>query len=237
LQFIKKKVNSAKTDFESFKIAYEVGKMVFNLIDHTKFDSNSEECKFLKEENKLYCYEAAKILFESEKGYDYLKKMAWKEVTKSDVKEKYNKNKNDIEKIIQEWDIVRNIYDIIAKITHDLDISFEFENFKDKKLIIVSHQNFDNIKASLAYNIKHISENIIGDNFKYSIKTVEKMKKFQNNLSELKEIIDKFEVNQNYIENCFTRLNTIKKHEDLFLKLKKVLLFIINKRVKNVLKT
>jgi len=236
LQFIKKKVHLAKTDFEAFKISYEVGKMVFNLIDHSKFDSNSEECKFLKEENKLYCHEAAKILWESEKGYDYLKKMPWKEVTRSDVKEKYNKNKNEIEKIMQEWDIVRNIFDTTAKITNDLDISFEFENFKDKKLTIVSHQNFDNIKASLAYNIKHISENIIGD-LKYSIKTVEKMKKFQNNLSELKEIIDKFEVNQNHIEKSFKRLNTIKKHEDLFLKLKKVLLFIINKRVKNVLKT
>jgi len=96
------------------------------------------------------------------------------------------------------------------------------ENFKDKKLLIITHQSFDNVKSILTKNIKHITDDLIGENFKFSIKTVEKMKKFSGNIIELKEIIDKLELNQNNIERNFGRLTIIQKRPELFLKLKQV---------------
>ncbi len=99
---------------------------------------------------------------------------------------------------------------------------FEFENFKDKKLVIVTHQSYENIKAAINKNIKHILEDIIGENFKYSIKTVDKMKKFANSLSELKEIIEKLASNQVQIEKCFDRLAEIQNKPEMFFKLKQV---------------
>ena len=216
-----------KSEFDSFKITYELGKLVNCFIDNSKFEGNSEESKFLKEENKIYCIEITKILFDNERGIDHMKRLAWRDLTKGDVVSRYlNKEKrSELDKLQQEWEIVKYLFDSIAKISTELDISFHFENYKDKKLLIISHTSYDAIKQVLAKNIKHILENIIGENFRYSMKTVEKMKKFSDNLIDLKDIIDKLEQSQNQIEKNFGRLSVIQKRPELFLKLKQVSLF------------
>ena len=114
------------------------------------------------EENKIYCTELSKILFDNDKGQDYLKNVKLKDVRNNEVKEKYNKNKNEIEKIVQEWEMIKNNFEAMSKIMGEVDISIHLDNVKDKKFIIVTHQSFIDIKKALNKSLKLVEENFPG---------------------------------------------------------------------------
>lgn len=122
-------------------------------------DQLSEGAKFLLEENKIYCAELTKIIFDHEKGQDFLKSIKLKELKTPEIKDKFGKGKVEIEKIVNEWETIKNNFEAMTKIMQEVDINIQLDNFKDKKFFIVTHQSFEQIKLSLNKSIKMVDEN------------------------------------------------------------------------------
>jgi len=135
--------------------------------------------------------------------------------------DRYKEFKSDIEKIIEEWEIVKSIYDLIGKIMQECEIDFELENFKDKKFIIIKHENYNIIKMTLSESIKIMEECLEkNESFKYSDKTITKLKNFKNNIVDLNELILHFEACQIRLENNMVKATVLQKNQDQFMKLK-----------------
>jgi hypothetical protein len=112
------------------------------------------------EENNIYCRELTKIIFDNDKGQDFLKSLKLKDIKTPDIRERYAKNKVEIENIINEWEMVKNIFDIISKIAIECDINFHIEKLKDKQYSIISHNCYQEIKNVLNKNIHFLDENM-----------------------------------------------------------------------------
>mmetsp|Transcript_1934 Transcript_1934/g.1983 ORF Transcript_1934/g.1983 Transcript_1934/m.1983 type:complete len:194 (-) Transcript_1934:66-647(-) len=124
----------------------------------------------------------------------------------AEVFENFNKNKTEIEKLISEWEAVRQIFDSVSKIAVDCEIEFETVNFKDKIYRVVKHDNFEQIKLVMEKNLEELTKNLEGvENFKYQSATVEKMKKFRKNMIELNDIIFTMEEQQKQLEGNMQR--------------------------------
>jgi hypothetical protein len=163
LSMLKSNINGFKKNFENFRCGVELGKSIFNLIEVViKFESisNTEATKTLLEENNIYCRELTKIIFDNDKGQDFLKSLKLKDIKTPDIRERYAKNKVEIENIINEWEMVKNIFDIISKIAIECDINFHIEKLKDKQYSIISHNCYQEIKNVLNKNIHFLDENM-----------------------------------------------------------------------------
>lgn len=126
-----------------------------------KFESiASEATRSLLEENNIYCKELTKIIFDNDKGQELLKSLKLKDVKIQEIKERYAKNKVEVENIINEWEMVKNIFDTISKIAIECDINFQIEKFKEKQYSIVSHTCYTEIKEILSKNLSFLDENM-----------------------------------------------------------------------------
>ena len=152
----------------------ELGKLISTLtLILTSYETATQlsgGAKFLLEENKIYCLELTNLIFvENQKGQDFLKIVKLKDLKTSEVREKFNKSKQDVEKIVQEWEMVKNTFETMSNIMLEVDINIEMDNFKDKKFVVVTHKSFDHIKTSLAKRIKMAEENTPSNHLQLSI--------------------------------------------------------------------
>ena len=95
-------------------------------------------------------------------------------------------------------------------------------NFKEKKYIVISHENYNLIKSLLSKNIKIAEENLsLLDNSKEVINILKKVNEFKTKLLELLEIIEKMQSNQIILEKHMANsIQLQKKNTDMFVKLK-----------------
>ena len=219
---MKASIHKKKGEFETIKVSADAGKAVFSLVEILKYDKLFEDNKSLIQENKIYCIEFTKLVFQNEKGQDLLKTIKFNEFFRNPVNlKKFEENKTEIDKIIEEWENVKSIYDLISKIHQDNDINFVLENFKDKKFIIIAQENYNIIKNILINSINLLEESLEkNDTFKYSTKTLNKLQNFKNNMNELNELIIHLENCQIRLENNMTNANVLQKNQNLFMKLK-----------------
>ena len=136
--------------------------LTFILNKYEGVDQLSEGAKFLLEENKIYCIELTKIIFDNEKGQELLKNIKLKELRTPEIKDKFNKAKATIESIVTEWETIKTNFEAMTKIMMEVDISIQLDNVKDKKFVIVTHSSFDQIKLALQKSIKMVDDNTPG---------------------------------------------------------------------------
>lgn len=223
-------INKKRAEFETIKVSAEAGKAVFSLVEILNYDKIFEENKTLAEESKIYCAEFTKLVFQHEKGQSYLKSIKFNEFFRNPQNiEKYKENKQDVDKLIEEWENVKAIYDLISKIMQDCDVNFELENFKDKKYIVISHETYAIIKNILSESIKTLEESLKKyDSFKHSNKTLIKLENFKGNISDLFELIMQIQTCQTRLENNMLKANVLQKNPDSFMKLKQAEQFYKN---------
>jgi len=139
------------------------------------------------EENKLYCIEFTKIVYDHERGQDYLRGLKLIDfMRKKELIEKNREHRTEIDKIIEEWENIKSIHEVITKVGKESDMTFKCGNFRDKKFIVISHESFKEIKDNLHKNIKILEECIAEkDNFRYSTKTSQRMHSCKANLAEI----------------------------------------------------
>ena len=135
--YIKKnKVFSITNDINFFKILVEIGKAIHTLIIIVKIiesiPSSSDDSHSIIEENKKYCIEFTKLVFKHEKGQDFLKNLILKQISTEEVLKNFNNSKGEVEKIVFEWEAVKNIYDSFITITSNIDVKFQTTNFENK---------------------------------------------------------------------------------------------------------
>jgi hypothetical protein len=196
--------------------------LVYNLIELLRFEHLGKEIEDLMEENKLYCIEFTKIVYDHEKGQDFLRGLKLLDFTKKkELIEKNRDHRSEIDKIVEEWENVKKMHECIAKVSIDIDVYFRLCNYKDKKFVIINPENYKEIKDLLNKNIKSL-EDCVSDTeiFQISKKIFINLKQFKDNLLELYDIIEKIENNQINLEKQMSRANILQKNQDLFMKLK-----------------
>lgn len=211
-----------KARFEEIKMAAEFGKLIYSLIEILRFEHISDEISELMEENKIYCLEFTKLVYDHEKGQDYLRNLKLSEVMrKKELAEKYRDSRNEIEKIIEEWENVKSMQEVITKVALECEVKFKLENFRDKKFIVIPHENYKQIKDLINKNIKTLEDCVAekGD-FKCSKNILMKLQAFKTSLTELYDLVDNLETNQYNLEKQMLRANILQKNQDMFLKLK-----------------
>jgi hypothetical protein len=164
-----------------------------------------------------------KIIFDNDKGYDFLKGLKLTNFQqKKEIMERYNKSKAEVEKLVQEWETVKNMYTNMSTIATECDIPFKTENFQNKIYIIIAHESFDIIKENLKSNIEALESNL--DNsleFKYSLSTKGKVEFLKTSLQELYNIVDSMHLNQIHLEKLMRMSIMLQKTgDDAFFKLK-----------------
>jgi hypothetical protein len=213
----------SKREFEAFKNNVELGKSIFTLIDIWSFENLDIENQPLIEENKVFCNEMTKIIFDNDKGYDFLKGLKLTNFQqKKEIMERYNKSKAEIEKLVQEWDTVKNMYTNMSKIATECDIPFKTENFQNKIYIIISHDSYDLVKENLKKNIEALESNLDSSlEFRYSLNTKGKVEFLKTSLQELYNIVDSMYTNQVQLEKLMKLSIMLQKTgDDAFFKLK-----------------
>ncbi len=221
LTSLKPQINKSKREFESFKDVVELGKIITSLIDIYKFDTGVDNYSLI-EENKIYCIELTKIIYEHEKGYETLKNLKLTNLQgKKEYIERFKKSRAEVDKIILEWETVKNCYNNMSTIAGECEISFKTENYKDKKYIIISHSNYEFIKNSLNKNIKLLVESLkISEDFKHSVKSKTLMENLRDNLSDLNNIINTMNSIQLDLEKLMSKSAIIHRNNEAFYKLK-----------------
>jgi len=215
--------------FESIKVSAEAGKAVFSLVEILNYEKIFEENKVLFEENKIYCAEFTKLVFQHEKGQSYLKSIKFEIIRIPHNLEKYKENKQEINKLIEEWENVKGIHELISKIVQDFDISFQLENFKDKKYIVIAHETYPIIKTALNDALKTLQESLEkNESLKYSNKTLTKLQNFKGNVCDLNDLVKQIEACQIRLENNMIKANVLQKNQDSFMKLKQAEQFYKN---------
>lgn len=229
--YIKKtKQNGVNKDIDNFRNSVEIGKAIYSLVEIVKIfeainsEKISEDSKIILDENKTYCLEFTRIVFKNEKGQDFIRNIIFKQLMSSEVFDNFKSQKDKIEKLLDEWESIRNIFESVSKIAVDCDIEFVTCNFKDRYYVIVKHDNFVNIKSVLSRNLEELEKNLEGvEKFQYQSPTVEKLKKFKKNMKELEDIISTMEEQQLYLEKMMER-SDIYQNTELLAKLKEVCL-------------
>lgn len=174
------------------------------------------------EENKLYCLEFTRVVYDHEKGQDFLRGLKLIDfMRKKELVEKNRDHRMEIDKIVEEWENVKKMHECMGKVSQDLNVEFQLCNFKDKKFIIIQHESYKEIKDLLNKNIK-VLEDCASDNelLQISNKIYINLKTFKDNLLELYEMIEKIEVNQINLEKQMNKANILQKNQDMFMKLK-----------------
>jgi hypothetical protein len=140
---------------------------------------------------------------------------------KKELVEKNRDHRNDIDKIIEEWENVKKIHECMAKVSLEVSFNFKLTNYKDKKFVIIDRENYKEIKDLLNKNLKTLDDSVSdNDIFLISNKFYLNMKAFKDNLLELYDIIEKIEINQIHLEKQMDKASILLKHQDIFLKLK-----------------
>lgn len=219
---MKTQISKNRERYEALKFAAEFAKLVHNLIEILRFQHLGKEVEDLLEENKIYCIEFTKVVYDHEKGQDYLRGLKLIDfMRKKELIEKNRDHRLEIDKIVEEWENVKKMHECMARVSSEINFDFELCNFKDKKYTIIDHNNFKKIKELLNKNIKNL-EDCASDKDLYQIsnKIYMNLKTFKENLLELYEIIDKIEINQMNLEKQMSRANILQKNQDTFMKLK-----------------
>lgn len=174
------------------------------------------------EENKLYCIEFTKIVYDHERGQDYLKHLKLIDfMRKKELVEKNREHRTEIDKIIEEWENVKNMHEIISKVAKECEMRFKWGNFRDKKFIVIQQESYKEIKDNILKNIKTLEDCVAEkDIFRYSTRTLNKLHTFRSSLMELLDIIEHLEINQINLEKHMLRANSLQKNHDMFMKLK-----------------
>lgn len=222
LNNLKSNISKSRERFEAIKFAAEYGRLVYILIEILKFENISDDIKNLLEENKIYCMEFTKIVYDHDKGQDFLKGLKLIDfMRKKELVDKNREHRNEIDKIIEEWENVKSMNETISKVASECSMEFKMENYKDKKFVIITHESFKSIKENIHKNIKTLDDCVSEkENFRYSTRTLMKLNNFRNSLSELCDLVDHLENNQINLEKNMNKANILQKNQDMFMKLK-----------------
>jgi len=174
------------------------------------------------EENKLYCIEFTKIVYDHERGQDFLKNLKLIDfMRKKELIEKNREHRNEIDKIIEEWENVKSMHEVVSKVAKECEMVFKWGNFRDKKFVTILHENYKQIKDNIHKNIKTLEDCVAEkESFRYSTITLQKLQSFKSSLLELLDLIEHLESNQTNLEKHMLRANALQKNHDMFMKLK-----------------
>jgi hypothetical protein len=215
-------IGRIKGEFQTFRNNVDLGKGIFSLIDIYKYENLDTENQPLLEENRIFCTEMTKIVFDNDRGYEFLKGLKLTNLQqKQSIMDRFNKHKSDVERLVQEWETVKNMYTNMSKIATECDIPFQTENFQNKIYIVITHDSYENIKENMNRNIKALEENLEnGLEFKYSLNTRSKVEFLRTSLQELYGIVDSMFTNQVHLERLMKISIMLQKTGDAFFKLK-----------------
>ena len=219
----KERIYKAKVEFESFKLTVELAKLLFPIVEI--FQEEGIEEKEIYLDNKIYCTEMAKF-FPSNfiKEDDEDAQAAFENLKFFDI-QKYNKSleksKNEIEKLVEEWNIIHNMHEIEPKIVSEIDIEFTGDKYNKKEFPIINHESFENILQALETNINLVDEKLREiEEPKDEIIIVKTFKDIKEMINDIYKIIKELKEVQFNLEKLMDQNAEIKKKPESFVLLK-----------------
>jgi len=219
----KERIYKAKLEFESFKLTVELSKIIFPLVEI--FQEEGIEEKEIYSDNKIYCTEMAKYFpanFVKEDDEDA--QSAFENLKFFDV-QKYSKslekNRAEMEKLIEEWKIIHNMHDIEPQIVSEIDIEFVPDKYNKKEYPIINHDSFENILKALDNNINLVDKKLTElEEPKDEIIVVKTFKEIKEMMNDMNKIIKQLKEVQFNLEKLMDQNAEIKKKPESFVLLK-----------------
>ena len=221
---IKDRIQRAKAEFESFKITFELAKIIFPLV--SIFQEEGIDEKEIYQDNKIYCNEMAKYfqgcLIKTEEDEDY--QNAFEYLKFFDIQKYYkviDQSRSDIEKVVDEWQIINNMYEIEPKMVTEIDIEFSLEKYNQKEYYIISKESFEKVLEALKKNINLVDEKL-GElkDPRDEIIVVKTFKEMKGMMVEMQKIIKQLQEVQISLEKLMDQSAQIKKKYDCHVLLK-----------------
>ena len=160
---------------------------------------------FIKEDD-----EDAQAAFENLKFFDIQK-----------YSKSLEKNRPEMEKLMEEWKIVHNMHDIEPQIVAEIDIEFVPDKYNKKEYPIINHDSFENILKALDTNINLVDTKLTElEEPKDEIIVVKTFKEIKEMMNDMDKIIKQLKEVQFNLEKLMDQNAEIKKKPESFVLLK-----------------
>ena len=219
----KERINKAKLEFESFKLTVELAKIIFPLVEI--FQEEGVDEKEIYSDNKIYCAEMAKYFppkfikeddEDAQAAFENLKFFDIQKYSKS-----LEKNRAEMEKLVEEWKIIHNMHDIEPQIVSEIDIEFVPDKYNKKEYPIINHDSFENILKALDTNINLVDKKLTElEEPKDEIIVVKTFKEIKEMMNDMYKIIKELKEVQFNLEKLMDQGAEIKKKPESFVLLK-----------------
>ena len=219
----KERINKAKLEFESFKLTVELAKIIFPLVEI--FQEEGVDEKEIYSDNKIYCAEMAKYFppkfikeddEDAQAAFENLKFFDIQKYSKS-----LEKNRVEMEKLVEEWKIIHNMHDIEPQIVSEIDIEFVPDKYNKKEYPIINHDSFENILKALDTNINLVDKKLTElEEPKDEIIVVKTFKEIKEMMNDMYKIIKELKEVQFNLEKLMDQGAEIKKKPERFVIIK-----------------
>ena len=210
----KEKIARAKQEFESFKISVELAKIIYPLV--AIFQEEGVDEKEIYQDNKIYCNEMAKFFQgniireddeDAQAAFEYLKFI--------DIQKFYrtlDMSRSEIEKVVDEWKIINNMYEMEPKMITEIDIEFALEKYNQKEYYIISQESFETVLKALNKNIALVDEKLNElEKPRDEIIVVKTFKEMKGMMTEMQKIIKQLQEVQTNLIKLMDQSMQIKK--------------------------
>ena len=219
----KDRIAKAKGEFDEFKAAVELARMVYPLMEIFKNADNEEDEILL--DNQFYCGEASKH-FPSIYQKDSAKEtqtefLNFKFFDIQRYMKIFEQNKIEIEKVVEEWHNVYQMHIMKDRMKKEINTEFILEKYNKKEYLIIKSDNFTTLTELLKKNLDLAQEKL--DLFQVpreDIIVVKIFQEFKNIVKEMLDIVKGLKDKQEQLERYMDKTTEIKKKPECFQMLK-----------------
>ena len=219
----KDRIAKAKGEFDEFKAAVELARMVYPLMEIFKNADNEEDEILL--DNQFYCGEASKH-FPSIYQKDSAKEtqtefLNFKFFDIQRYMKIFEQNKIEIEKVVEEWHNVYQMHIMKDRMKKEINTEFVLEKYNKKEYLIIKSDNFTTLTELLKKNLDLAQEKL--DLFpvpREDIIVVKIFQEFKNIVKEMLDIVKGLKDKQEQLERYMDKTTEIKKKPECFQMLK-----------------
>ena len=121
-------------------------------------------------------------------------------------------SRSEIEKVVDEWKIINNMYEMEPKMVTEIDIEFTLEKYNQKEYYIINSESFENVLKALSKNIGLVDEQLNEfEQPKDEIIVVKTFKEMKGMMTEMQKIIKQLQDVQNNLIKLMDQSMQIKK--------------------------
>lgn len=219
----KDRIAKAKGEFDDFRNAVDHARMIYPLMEVFKNQDTEEDDILI--DNQKYCFDASKYFpsyYQKEEAKDVQTEfLNFKFIDIQRYIKIFESNRVELEKIIEEWQIVYQMHSLKEQMKRDISGEFVLEKYNKKEYHIVSMDNFNYWVDTLKRNLEITDEKLNAfDTQRTDILGMNIFKEFKMIVTVMLENIVGMKERQEQLVKYMDRTAEIKKRPEAFQLLK-----------------